>query len=377
MGILWASAFLLGAAAAAADANLLFAAYTGWPTCYRQPFLVSTPSALLVFVEGRPGIPWCSGTFWPSTVDFPILLRRSTDGGQTWGAVVNITRGDLDFLVAVYDAQIGRVLLLVQQGDTGTIQLSSDDDGLTWSAPVTAALVAPPGFASLIPGVGHGLQVSAKHCLDPSCLGTTGRLVVPFVGTRSGPVSNDTACGSCATALVISDDHGASWQLGAVSDQNGSREAALVQLDSASFATMSAVIFAGERNLGNATGFRLHAISNDGGLSFSTYGVDTTLPDVVTANWTGCVDGMTRVDSPGGASALVFTAPFAMAQRADLRMWRSVDGGATWGGPVAQLWTGPAAYSDALQLNGTHVGVVFEGGMEEFAEAIYFVAVPF
>jgi hypothetical protein len=262
----------------------LWTAYTGWPTCYRQPFLVKTSRALLAFVEGRPGIAYCSGTSWPDAPDFPILLKRSFDSGATWEPdAINITRGNLDFLVAVYDAQADAVILLVQQGDSGVVQTSSRDDGATWSAPAAPALVAPPELASLIPGVGHGLQLSPRYCLEATCGGTAGRLLVPFVATLVGPVSNDTACGTCATALVASDDHGESWQLLALSEQNGSREAALAQLDSGAFGTMQAVVVASERNLGNATGSRLFALSTDGGVSFSRYGT-APLPDVATGS---------------------------------------------------------------------------------------------
>ena len=384
--LLTASAAAASSAAAVSPPGVaLWTAYSGSANCYRQPLLVATPSALLAFVEGRPGIAWCSGTDWPAAPDFPILLRRSADGGATWGAEQQLARGNLDFLVAVFDAVASRVLLLVQQGDDGVVQLASGDDGATWSAPAPVAVAVPQGLnlSALIPGVGHGLQVSAAHCLDPTCAGLAGRLVLPFVATLSGPVSNDTACGTCATALVVSDDGGATWSLGAVSEQNGSREAALAQLDSADFGTLGAVLLASERNLGNATGTRLRAVSADGGASFraAAYARDG-LPDVVTANWTGCVDGMTRFVDPASPSApprLAFTAPAAVGERADLSLWVSCTGGASWlgGAPVQQLWAGPSAYSDAIQLNSTHLGVVFEGGAAEFAGGIQFLTVPF
>ena len=356
----------------------LWTAYTGWPTCYRQPILLRTASALVAIVEGRPGIAWCSGTDWPTTPDFPILAKMSTDGGTTWSAAVNITRGNLDFLTPVYDALADKIVLLVQQGDTGVIQTVSADSGRTWTAVAPAALPVPSGFSALIPGVGHGIQITAAHCLDSSCLGTAGRLVLPFVATRVGPVSNDTACGTCATALVYSDDGGASWVLGAVSEQNGSREAALVQLDSATAGVVGAAIYAAERNLGNATGTRWHAVSLDGGLSFSRYGSDA-LPDVTTANWTGIVAGLARYDAPGLPAQpprLFFTAPNAANSRANLSLWTSEDQGATWGAPRLSIFGGPAAYSDAAQVNDTHVGVIFEGSAAEFAGGIWYAALP-
>ena len=225
------------AAAAPSDVAVvqLFAAYQGFPNCARQPLLVRTQGALLAFYEGRPGIfptDLCSGTFYPATPDFPIYLRRSQDGGATWSPAANLTHGNLDFLVAVQDAARGAVHLLAQVGDAGVLQLTSRDEGRSWGAPRTLNL-AQPGFASLIPGVGHGIQVQGALCGagNPTCSGAAGRLVLPFVATRIGPVSNDTACGTCASALVYSDDGGRSWVLGAVSEQNGSREAALVQLE--------------------------------------------------------------------------------------------------------------------------------------------------
>ena len=360
----------------------LWTAYTDATRCFRQPLLVRTPSALLAFVEGRPGISWCSGTDWPDAPDFPILVRRSLDGGATWAPQAELTRGNLDFLVAVYDEVVGRVALLVQLGDDGVIQLDSLDDGATFSAPRNASISVPPGaqLASLIPGVGHGLQLSARYCLDPTCAGLAGRLVLPFVATLVGPVANDTACGTCSTALVVSDDHGDTWQLAAVSEQNGSREAALVQLNSEDFATLGAVVFAAERNLGNATGVRLHALSTDGASNFRQYATDKVLPDVVTANWTGCVDGFARVDADPAAPqarppTLAFVAPSAVGQRAGLAMWTSCDNAVTWSAPTV-LWAGPSAYSDALQLNATHLGIIYEGSATEFAGGISFLAVP-
>ena len=106
--------------------------------------------------------------------------------------------------------------------------------------------------------------------------------------------------------------------------------------------------------------------------------MDAALPDVTTANWTGVVAGLARFDAPGLPARpprLFFTAPNAAGARANLTMWVSEDQAATWSAPALQIFGGPAAYSDALQINDTHVGVVFEGSPAEFAGGIWFSAV--
>jgi sialidase-1 len=365
------------AGVAAFTSQVLWSAYQQYPYCYRQPILVQTPKSLIVLVEGRPNLPdgWCSGSSWPDAPMFPIIAKTSADGGQTWGPEINVTAaGNLDFLTPVYDAVTQTVILLIQLGDNGIIQVQSSDFGATWQAPTNVAISNQ--FASLIPGVGHGIQISPEYCIDPTCGGTAGRLLLSFVCTSAGPVTNDTACGNCLTCLVSSDDHGASWQLRAVSAQQGSREAALVQMNSADFRSSSAVVYAAERNLGNNTGHRWHSISRDSGNSFDgAYYASDPLPDGVTYNWTGVVSGFTRFDTnPAAPNApwLVFVAPADETQRANFSVFTSSNNGASWSSGNT-LWAGPAGYSDALQLNSSAIAVVVENGVEEFAQQITFM----
>lgn len=315
----------------------------------------------------------------------------------------------------MFDPATGIVHLMIQQGDDGVIYTTSPDGGVTWTPP--ANITVSGNFANIIPGVGHGLAIDPQHCMDPTCAGTAGRLLMPWACTVEGPVSNDTACSSecarprgarlppfapapcltphpcqwcppppaadCRTCLLASDDNGAGWYLAAVSSQVGGRESALVQLNSADFSTMGAVVYASERNLGPAPGVRLHAVSLDGGASFDSryYAVDTDLPDVLTTNWTGVVSGLARVSAPSAPDFLVFTAPYNnVSERANLTAFVSsgVGPSATWSvSAIGSLWSADAAYSDTLQINDTHLGVLFECGSNgDFAAQIAFAAVP-
>ena len=84
--------------------------------------------------------------------------------------------------------------------------------------------------------------------------------------------------------------------------------------------------------------------------------------------------GYARIDRTG-PFLLAFTAPAAQGARANLSLWQSTDAGATWSSPALSIWPGPAAYSDALQVGDGVLGVIFEGGVEEFAEGIFFTTV--
>ena len=370
---------------ASVDTATVFQSYhDATAQCYRQPILIVHPDALIAIAEGRNlSSGWCSATDYPDVANWPIVAKRSTDGGATWSAGVLITRGDLDFLVAIYDPATRVVHLQLQIGDAGVISTSSNDGGLTWAPPAPLAVAGIPStLRTVIPGVGHGLVVKPTHCLDPTCGGTAGRLVMPWACTVDGPVSNDTACSNCRSCLVISDDHGVTWRLGAVSTQAGSRESGLVQLDSADYAALAAVIYAGERNLGNTSGSRLHSISLDGGRTFGPFGIDTSLPDVVTANWTGVVSGITRfrASSSSARERLLFTAPNTMGLRANLTAFvnSGVDalGVDAWHAQLT-VWSGPAAYSDAAMINATHAGILFEAGAGtdgDFAQFVKFAA---
>jgi hypothetical protein len=283
----------------------------------------------------------------------------------------------------------------VQQG-SAVLFSTVTDNGASFTPLTPIKLTMPDGVTSIQPAVGTGLVIDGSLCAEPTCAGTAGRLVMPFVCHSKGATPpaaaasarqlqlgpGDVACPGCYSCLVTSDDDGGSWAFGAVSAQDGSREASPVQVASASFGAAGAAVWVTERNMGNQTGARFRAVSDDGGRSFvpALYGIDTALPDGSTKNWTGVVSGASRYDTVDPATGklarrVIFTAPASRTDRANMGLFVSTDEAHTWAAAPALIWPGPAAYSNAVQLNATHAGVIFECGEVEFAQRISFAAI--
>jgi sialidase-1 len=356
----------LAVSSAAFSSVPIFQAYTTYPPCFRQPVLVTIPNAaLLVFAEGRNNT-FCSGTNDGNIKE--INLRRSTDAGATWQPMQTLyTSPVIDFLTAVYDPTTKITFLFIQSGSTQTLLTISTDQGASWSKPTVLVYKQP--VSESYPSVGHGIVISGSLCADGTCAGKSGRLVVPYVCHSTSISTGDVACPGCYSCTLYSDDHGQTWQIGAVSTQEGTREASLVQLQSASFQATGAVVYAFERNMGNATGHKEFARSLDAGSTFTAFG-NVAIPDSVTANWTGVVSGATRFDT-AGTTRVIATTPNVPTARADLAVFLSTDEAQTWSAG-AVINSGPSGYSDALQWNTTHVAVVFENGVDEFAAQISF-----
>lgn len=372
------------AATAGQPTTTLWSAYTTYPPCFRQPLVVALDAQRLVaFAEGRNNT-YCSGGV--DGTNSSIHVRTSPDGGLSWTPSRELLHAppQPDYLSAVVDPVAGTVLLFVQTSG-GNVQLVSKDGGASFSGPAPVAVKLPSGFTAT-PGVAGGIAVSGSLCAEPTCGGSAGRLVVAWVchaskveaGWAHNPLaatsgaSGDISCVGCYSCLAVSDDHGATWVIdqGAVSTQEGSREASVAQLDAAHVpGAKGAVIYVSERNMGATPGSRWHALSLDSGDTLSEFGTDPELPDVVTANWTGVVAGLARV-----GNTLLFSTPTEPGQRANLGVFHSSDDAGAWSSGMV-VSPGPSGYSCIAPLNDTHAALVFENGAQEFAEQISIMVV--
>ncbi|MFJ3191776.1 exo-alpha-sialidase [Streptomyces griseoviridis] len=367
-----------GAPAAAAGtgcaSSVPYAAGQGGYDTYRIPAAVTTRAGtLLAFAEGRHDGAGDSG-------NIDVVLRRSTDGGCTWGPLQVVTAGHGDtrgnpapvvdprtgdiVLVtsynsgAVTEARIMRGEVTPEQGRRVFVQRGRDD-GRRFSAPaeITAA-VKRPDWRWYATGPGHAVALTrGPHA---------GRLVVPANHSAAPPAgSSDTGQEAryYGGHALYSDDGGHTWRLGFVDDSydgaENANETSTTQLPD------GRLYFSARDQGGRSPGNRLDSYSDDGGATLARpYAIQHTLDDVPAVQ--GSVLQLRGHNSP-----LLFSGPSVPTARRAQALWRSTDAGATFTRALT-LSDRPAAYSDLVQLDRDTVGVLWETGSAGPYETIAF-----
>lgn len=333
--------------------DVFVAGQDGYNT-FRIPSLLVTPrGTVLAFCEGRKDSRGDSG-------NIDLVLRRSTDGGSTWGPLQVIADDGPHTMgnpCPVFDRQTGTVWLLMTRNNgqdkepqilDGTSQesrsvwtMTSTDEGRSWSprAEITAQ-VKRPDWTWYATGPGVSIQLES------------GRLVVPcdhFVAKSKVSRSH----------VIYSDDHGATWKIGGVAGERVN-ECQVVELRDRSL-LINMRHHPARRNEGRAI-----STSRDGGLTWTPPGIDMTLIEP------GCQASLIALkDEQGRASnRLLFSNP-ASSKREMMTVRLSEDGGRRW--PRAQvLHAGPAAYSCLAKLAGESAGCLYERGERGPYEKITF-----
>lgn len=370
LGLAWS---ITMAAVADPPAVRVFEAGQDGYKVFRIPAIVRAGNGhLLAFCEARQG---------GDASEIDLVLKRSSDDGKTWGAleVVQesedfrplfgkeappITIGNPAPVVDLLDPDHpGRIWLPFTLENDRVFVCHSDDHGRSWSTrrEITED-VKRSDWGWYATGPVHSIQVQrGPH---------RGRLVIP-TDHRLGDDGEDR--GANGAHVVFSDDHGRTWELGAIDDtyEDGlnANETTVVELNDGT------LYFNTRDQKGEAPGTRGEAWSYDGGLTFESRSkkwmqfrpvTDILDPPVVQS-------ALLRVSD----SLLLFSGPDtdgpSGAGRSDLRIRYSVDEAATWrDGPLIHV--GPAAYSDMTLVDEETVGVLFEAGKKGTYESIRFVS---
>ncbi|MET7848310.1 sialidase family protein [Streptomyces avermitilis] len=335
--------------------------------CFRIPAVVkTTDGTLLAFAEGR--VLNCG-----DAADIDIVLKRSTDGGRTWGPlqVVNEGGGDTHGNPApVVDRETGRILL-AETYNTGRTDSAgctvpcdrtphlqySDDDGLTWSRPrdLSDEILPPEWNSWYATGPVHGIQLTrGRHA---------GRLVFG-VNTETWDGSRVSANHA---ALIISDDGGDHWRIGATDSWPIATDGTFRQKPSEmtlAERTDGSLLVSGREQDGTDLGHRTQAVSRDGGAGFTSPFRD--LPDLYTPQVQG--------SSLRLGDRLLLACPGDPDRRRTMMIRSSYDGGRTWdsadrGTVVTTDWSG---YSDLVRVDRDTVGLMYEGGAVDARDEIRF-----
>jgi sialidase-1 len=322
---------------------------------YRIPAIIKAANGtLLAFCEGRKNAGGDSG-------NIDLLLKRSTDGGRTWGAA-QVVWDDADNTCGnpcpVLDESTGTLWLLTTHNlgvdrerdiaartakGTRTVWIAqSNDHGATWSKPVDiTSTTKDPSWTWYATGPGVGIQIkNGAH---------KGRLVIPCDHNYDDAESKQHLSGSHA---IVSDDHGKTWKLAGLIRPKVN-ECQVAEL----FDDRGTLLMDMRSNHGRNV--RAHSTSTDGGMT-----------------WTAPVDAAALIEPVCQASLirhepgklLLFSNPAAKT-RVRLTVRASADNGQTWR-DLAVLHAGPSAYSSLVSLDKDEAGCLYERGEKRPYEKI-------
>ncbi len=300
---------------------------------FRIPAMVVMPNDTLVaFAEGRQDVLSDWG-------NIDIVMKRSMDGGLTWGPLRilaenpqgRLTAGNM---VPVYDAVNDELHVLYNWDNERLFHVNSSDRGRTWSTP--QELTGTIGLDGSWHGCGPGVGIQKR--LAPHA----GRLVVPAYGGGLG-----------GSHVIYSDDAGMTWQAGAgVGD--GSEDQVFEGLNGSLCLNM------------RDDKYRKVSWSNDGGDTWGTVREDPALPDVP------CMAGVYRMtDNVTYHTGRVLYCGTDQHVRAHYTVRMSYDDGMTW--PVAkEVYPGPSAYGQLVVLGDNEtITLLVEAGPVDYRGTIH------
>jgi sialidase-1 len=307
--------------------------------CYRIPSLITTKTGdLIAAIDER--VPSCGDLKWSR--DINIVLRRSTDNGNTWSDVIRIvdyhdgkSASDPSMIL---DKETGELFLFYNYMDHDKEKdvyylhvMRSNDHGKTWSPPedITNQISKPDwhhDFKFITSG--RGIQTS------------NGKLLHCLVNLEKG------------MHLFGSNDHGDSWFLYDEPLIPGN-ESKVVELSDGTWMINCRT---------NGSGLRYIHTSTDEGKTWNNR-PDSTLVDP------GCNGSILKYPNQ---DILIFSHLNDRNKRQNLVIRYSLDDGISWS-EGRTVYPGSAAYSAMSVLANGEIGLFFE--KDDYSENV-FVSLP-
>ena len=325
---------------------------------FRIPSIITTDSGVvLAFAEGRKNSSSDSG-------DIDLVLKRSIDGGKTWGDLI-IIRDDSTNVCGnpspVIDRKTGKIFLLStwNRGDDTESEIinmtsvdtrrvyvmNSIDEGLSWSKPIEITdKVKKPNWTWYATGPVHGIQIREGS--------KKGRMVIPCDHIEANTKKY-------YSHIIYSDDGGSSWNIGGTTPQDQVNECSVAEIGKGK-------LILNMRNYDRTQMNRKISISNDYGESWGDIYDDKALVEPI------CQASILRYSFKGsGRNDLLFINPADKNKRLNMTLRLSSDLGRTWTREFL-LHEGPSAYSDITKLRNGNVGCLFEAGKNSPYEGIVY-----
>lgn len=260
-----------------------------------------------------------------------VLLRRSEDGGATWGDLIPLGPGMNGGGLTV-DEISGDILAFVEEKHPPAPLhvFRSKNDGQTWTEQATTIYPNSLGHVASMSMNEHGITLRRGKF--------KGRLIRP--SRWYGRMIYQKDFPTHYTGAIYSDDGGVTWKSSEPFPENGTGEACIAELADGTlyYNTRRHWAPVQEDSL-----WRWSAVSKDAGANWENAVRSPILPDGNQNTSYGLMGGLVRLPVLD-RDILIFSNIVHPTARKNGHIWASFDGGQTW--PVRrQVFAGSFAYS--------------------------------